>query len=233
MAVTAELLRELHRIHKQLSDLKSRLDRGPKAIKAGEANVAKLLEVLEQAKATAKRTEMTVRDKERQLKEREGRILDLKRKLNACATNREYQAIVEQIAADDTANSVLSDEILELFEKHAAEGEQIGVAQEGVNKGKVELEKLTVRVNGEREGLQGEISRLEAELTTAEARLPNDVRQDYLRVARVHAEEALAPLEEDYCGGCYQKITSQMLNELKLSQLVRCKNCGRILYLPE
>jgi predicted nucleic acid-binding Zn-ribbon protein len=233
MAVTAELLRELHRLHRQLSDLQSRLDRGPKQVKAGEANVARLQEAADQAKEVAKRTEMTAREKERQLKEREGRIEDLKRKLNACSTNREYQAIVEQIAADDQANSVLSDEILELFEKQAAEAEAAKTAAAGVDKGKADLEKLKERIAGEREGLQSEVHRISGELQAAAKNLPGDIRTEYERVAKVSGEEALAPIEDECCGGCYQKITSQMLNELKLQQLVRCKSCGRILYLPE
>ena len=37
----AAVLRELHRIHIQLGDLRERRDRGPKQIKAHETNVAK------------------------------------------------------------------------------------------------------------------------------------------------------------------------------------------------
>ena len=40
MSVTTTVLRELHRIQRQLGDLSERLDRGPKQIKAREANVA-------------------------------------------------------------------------------------------------------------------------------------------------------------------------------------------------
>ena len=47
MAVTAAALRELHRIHRQLSDLRERKERGPKQIKAREANLARLADELE------------------------------------------------------------------------------------------------------------------------------------------------------------------------------------------
>ncbi len=54
----------------------------------------------------------------------------MKAKLNAAQSNREYQAFRDQIAADEMANSVLADEILEGLEKIdelqkiAAEAEQ-------------------------------------------------------------------------------------------------------------
>ena len=55
--------------------------------------------------------------KQLQLKAGEEKIKDLKRKLNAAASNREYQILKEQIAADDMAKSVLEDEIIEALEK--------------------------------------------------------------------------------------------------------------------
>src|SRR5690606_6801321 len=42
MALSAELLQRLHRIHRQLSDLRERQEKGPRQVKAREANAAKL-----------------------------------------------------------------------------------------------------------------------------------------------------------------------------------------------
>ena len=51
------------------------------------------------------------------LRSGEGKILELETKLNQSSTNREYQALKDQIAADNMANSVLADEILEAMER--------------------------------------------------------------------------------------------------------------------
>ncbi len=42
MAVTAEALRELHRIHRQFADLRERFERGPKQVAAREANLTRM-----------------------------------------------------------------------------------------------------------------------------------------------------------------------------------------------
>ena len=42
MNVTAALLRDLHRLHRQLADLRERHDRGPKHFRSREANVHRL-----------------------------------------------------------------------------------------------------------------------------------------------------------------------------------------------
>ena len=116
MTFTAASLRELHRIHRQLSDLRERLERGPKQIKARQANAAAAEEKLAKTHADSKAARVAVDQKQLLLRSGEAKIFDLKNKLNACHTNREYQALRDQILADEMANSVLSDEILEAME---------------------------------------------------------------------------------------------------------------------
>ena len=54
MPATTNVLRDLHRIHQQLGDLRERMDRGPKQIKAREANITRLEAELTQAKTDVK-----------------------------------------------------------------------------------------------------------------------------------------------------------------------------------
>ncbi len=233
MPITAGALRDLHRIHRQLTDLRERLARGPKQIKAGERNVQHLEEEYDKAKETLTRSRVTADEKNLQLKERETRIEDLKFKLNSANSNKEYQALKEQIAADEQANSVLADEILETLEKideHEASAKE---AEASLSKAKEETEKTRQRVNSEQSNLESELARVSSELERAEAALPADFKTDYSRIADARGEDALAQVEGEICGGCYQTLTPQMLNELQLSKPVFCKACGRLLYLPE
>ena len=134
MSVTAESLRKLHRIHRQLTDLRERLRRGPKQISAAEANVARLQENNEQVQETLTRLRVACDEKQLHLKSAEDRISDVKRKRNECGTNKEYQALIEQIAADEMATSVLSDEILELLERVDDHGNLLKEASQEVEK---------------------------------------------------------------------------------------------------
>lgn len=233
MTITAEALRTLHRLHQQATELRGRLARGPKQIKARENNVKHLENELESAKESEKRIKLTVSERELTLKERENRILDIRAKLNSCSSNREYETFVEQIAADEQANSVLSDEILELFDKVSESSKVVKTANDSLQQSKSQLKEVTDRVTEEKSGLESELTRIEQELGESEKNLPSEVKQDYERVVRAHGEEALAPLDDENCGGCFQRITPQMLNELALGKLVFCKSCGRLLYVPE
>src|SRR5687768_16396302 len=146
MNISTESLRELHRIHRQLKDLRDRLDRGPKQMAAAEANVKKMETDLEQAKDASKKTRIAADQKQLQLKSREDKIKDLNGKLNQAASNREYQALKEQIAADEQANSVLSDELLEALEKMDQLAAAVKNADENLKKAREEGTKIKQRV---------------------------------------------------------------------------------------
>ena len=233
MTISSGALCELHRIHRQLADLRERLERGPKQVAGQEANVKRLEQTVAQAKETLKQARMAADARQLQLKEREGRIVQVQGKLNQCTTNREFQALKEQIAADEQANSVLADEILEMLDKLDEHQASIKAAEVSLGKANEELVKIRDKVAAHRSDLEAEHARVIAELRRAEEHLPEDFREAYDRMVKSRGENALAPLEGDCCGNCYQTVTVQMQNLLKLNKPVFCKSCGSLLYPPE
>lgn len=233
MSVTAGVLRELHRIHRQLGDLRERLDRGPKQIKARQATVAKLEAELNQSKADTKAARVGADQKQLLLKSGESKIRDLKAKLNAASSNREYQALKDQIAADEMANSVLADEILEGLEKIDGFTATIHDAEQNLAKGREELSKTEQQVREQLDRLMVDVERLEGELKKVEVELPADFREAYQRVVKGKGSDAMAQVEGETCGGCYHHLTANIISSLLMDRVVTCQSCGRMLYLPE
>jgi len=234
MTSTGNVLRELHRIHQQLTELRQRMDRGPKQVHAREANVARIEAELVEAKAAIKAAKVAGDQKQLQLKSGEGKIADLMVKLNQASSNREYQALKDQIAADEMANSVLADEILEGMERIDALQKAAAEVEKRVAQGKAELSKAQEQVRGQEESIAADIARLEGELKESEKNLPLDYAEPYHRMVRGKGADALAMVEGENCGGCYQNITANMFSNMLLGKsVVLCQTCGRLLYLPE
>lgn len=233
MSVSAAVLRELHRIHGQLADLRERLNRGPRQIKAREASVASFEVACTSAQDNVKQTKKAIDQKQLDLRSGENKILDLKVKLNVCSTNKEYQALLEQIAASEMANSVLADEILEAMEKVDQLEVAVGTAKSHLEAAKTELVKCRDAVAEESGLVKGDIDRLEKELAEAEKQLPKEINEDYRRMIRGKGAEGMAPVEDGVCQACGYTVTLQMLNELMLSKPVFCKSCGCLLYPQE
>ena len=228
-----EVLCTLHRILTQLADLQERLNRGPRQVKAREAACAKLEADVNQVKADAKAARVASDQKQLLLKSAEAKMRDLQAKLNAAQSNREYQALKDQIAADDMANSVLADEILEALEKLDGFKKVIADAEAAHARGKEEAAKLSATVRDSSESLLADVARCQTELKEVEKKLPADFYVHYERLSRSKGADALAVVEGENCGGCYTSLTTNTYNSLLTGKVVMCQNCGRILYLPE
>ncbi len=233
MTVTADALRELHRLHRQLTDLRGRKIRGPKQVKAHQANVQRLEEDLVKTQDDAKAVKMAVDDKQLQLRAKEDKLVDLNNKLSSCSTNREYQALQEQISADKVATSVLEDEILEALSKIDDCKPLLVQAQENLVKGKQDFERIVKLLEEKKLSIDSDLERLGQDLKRAESKLPADFRRDYDRVVAAKGEDALAEVDGQICGGCFQQFTANMHSELLMGRAIFCKSCGRLLYLPE
>jgi len=233
MSVTTTVLRELHRIQRQLGDLGERLDRGPKQIKAREANVARLEVELAQLKADHKGARVGADQKQLLLKSGESKIHELKIKLNAAQSNREYQALKDQIAADEMANSVLADEILEALEKIDTFVPTLAEAEQKLAKAEDELAKAQQQIRDQQGLLHDDVKRLSAELKQVEGQLPADFREAYQRIVKSKGPDAMAQVDGESCGGCNHHITSNLISSLMMNRVVCCQSCGRMLYLPE
>jgi predicted nucleic acid-binding Zn-ribbon protein len=192
MSVTAAALRELHRIHQRLADLRDRLERGPKQVRAREANVTQLEARLTEAKDRAKQMQIALDRKNLDLKSGEQKVVDLRVKLNGANSNREYQAFLEQIAAAEMAGSVLSDEILEGMEKIDQLNAATKEAEKNLASGKQELQKAKDTVESSAATIRTDVEALEAELAQAEKALPAELKADYQRVVRTAYAWAVA-----------------------------------------
>jgi predicted nucleic acid-binding Zn-ribbon protein len=230
MAVSADLLELLHRIHRQLGDLRDRHERGPRQIRAREANVAKLEGELAAAQDAVKQAKLIGDRKQLDLKASEQRIADWKVKLNTCNSNKEFQTMKEQIAAAEMAGSVLQDEILESMERVDQLELSVTAARDKLNAGKTELSKFRDSVAQESQSVVNDIKRLEGELVEAEKGLPVEFRADYDRIIRAKGADGMARMEEGTCEGCGRSVTLNQQNNLMLSKPVFCTACGRLLY---
>jgi len=231
--VTIAALRTLHRIHRQLNDLKERLERGPRVALAHQANVQRVEAELETLEKDALALRVVTEDKQAQLGTGEATVEKRRMQLRKAGDNREFQALQDEIAAAEMANSVLTDEILEAMEKLDEVNERVARARQAAADTRVETERACREIDEQEPKIRADIERLETELKHCETDLPGDSRELYRRVVRQKGEDALAPVDDEYCGGCNQHVPVNLVNELTLNRPVACRSCGRLLYLPE
>jgi predicted nucleic acid-binding Zn-ribbon protein len=230
MKIPSVQLRALHHLLKLRQDLRNQLERGPRQIAAKAAMVATAAAGVEAAKLRLRELKMSSDRMQLQLRDRENKLVGLETKMNQAASNREYQTLKEQIAADKQANNVLSDEILETME-------QIDTALKGVAEAEAKLKTIQAeevvfkqQVNTRLEIVKVDLQRVSDEYKAAESKLPEEFMSEYIRLVNARNEEAMAGIENNTCGGCYHVLTPKVVDRLTLEQVVFCPSCGVLLY---
>jgi predicted nucleic acid-binding Zn-ribbon protein len=111
--------------------------------------------------------------------------------------------------------------------------QQLSDAEEDLKKTAAEQQERAAEIEKRLVTVREELDQFNRQREKAEAEIPSEAKADYLRVTAVKGEEALAPVENESCGGCYQTLTTQTMDRLRLSRLVRCPSCNAFLYLAE
>ena len=233
MSLDYELLRTLHHKLRLLTDLNERIEKGPRKVKVVVANEANFLTALEEAKERLTELRKASNAKQMQLAEREAKIEDMKGKLNVCDSNKEFQLLKDRIAADDQANSVLQDEILEQLERLDVLTEEKDAAQKNYEKSQADTKAMKAEVEADIKALEAEKERVGNELVETEKSIPHDLKVEYRRLVTGKGENALGVTDTHTCGNCNQTLTTQTVSELMLVKPVFCKGCGCLMYLPE
>jgi uncharacterized protein len=226
------LIRTLHRLLKQQTDLQDQLDSGPRKIQLVKLNESQFEHALEKAKAELKRLHQSVEEKQLQLDERESRVAQLKIRMNTCDSNKEFQLIKERIAADQQANGVLQDEILELLERLDAQKVSCQNAKLNFQKAQTEREQAVEIIKGEHRQWQTELARVNEQLTQEEKKLPADLLREYRHSIKGLGENVFGETDGQNCGNCFHSLTIQKSADLKMNRPVYCEGCGCLLYQP-
>lgn len=226
-----ELLWEIQKIDLHLKQIKEERDRYPKEMKRlnerqniEKERIQKEREKVELLEKERRKKEGHLNVEQEKIKRAEGRMFEVK-------TNKEYQALLNEIEAIKEATSREEEEILQVLEeidelrKNLAKREKEMTA----NLEKIETESKVIKEKMAHDDIlwEKQIERREAlskQLASELYKLYNMLREKRQGVGVVSAKH-------ETCQGCFVNIPPQMYIEVqKNSDLIRCPNCNRILY---
>ena len=229
----AAILRELHRLHRHAEDLRTQINRGPQTIKAHQDKTAKQVELLQQAQESIKKLKITLHEKEVSLKAQHQVVEKHEKQLNEVTSRKEYDAMRVEIENDRKVCSKIEDAILDVMSEIETHSVQIPEYEKTVKKAKEDTARIISDVQTRRNEFTDRLNETLKSIHQVEASLPEDVKALYDRLVAAKGDSAMASVQDRTCSACYTEITAQSQNDLLQERLVFCKNCGRILYLPE
>ncbi|MDD3587130.1 MAG: hypothetical protein PHQ75_08100 [Thermoguttaceae bacterium] len=231
----SELMVTLHRYHRQLTELRYRLKKGMQIIEYNETRLASAQQELEKRVAEQTRMRLAVKENETRLKTFEEGLKKRRTQLGEAKTNKEHQALKDQIEQDEKTGSVLADGVIAALDEIDRFTPIVDEARKEVER----LEKLIAEAKAEydqdRPAIEADIATYTERLAKAEEELPLPFEEPYRRlVEKLGGETAMAPIVNgNYCGHCNTLIPIHFVADICNGHPFTCQVCGRMLYIPE
>jgi predicted nucleic acid-binding Zn-ribbon protein len=211
----SEMEREKSQIPQSITLLEDDLRKGEERFLAEKTEQEKLLKERRQK-------EKDLEEEVDKVKKAEARVLEIK-------TNKEYQAVLREIASAKKLNRQREEEILEILEKFEEAQRRI-VQGEKELEGKETLRQLTELKKKEasfEKEMAGELRQREEK----EKEISRELLSRYRTLADKRQGIAVARVGNGACQACHMNLRPQLYIELQRQEsLIVCPNCSRILF---
>ena len=210
------LTQQLAGIAPQIEETRLHLAAAERALEEGKARVEG---ARKDRRAAEKDLEVQI-EKRRKFQEQQSKV----------KTNKEYQALMGELASLKLEETAAEDRILTQMEQQA-EAEQLlpGLTAE-VGREKLEFQQKERVLRGAEEKLRQELAAAEGARAGIVATLEPATIQTYQRILKLRGS-AVAEVRDEFCLGCSTKVTPQNFMEvMRNDRIHNCPHCQRILY---
>jgi len=234
MQTTINLLLELQKVDCEYASLEAEKRSLPLQRRKAEAELQAAREKPDELANEIKTLRVELGKKELDLRVREGHLAQLRVRLNSATSNKEYRAIKQEIGSAEADKSLLEDEILVLMTKCDELEASREKAKEHLEQEKKKQQQALKQIEQREIRLDSQIRELLELRKNLARQVDPEVFSIYDRLIERHKTDAVVPVSarEMVCTGCHISVQVQTINLLmKNDEIVRCKSCGRILYL--
>lgn len=163
-----------------------------------------------------------------QFKKYQGQLLHVK-------TNKEYDAMQHEITVTKMRAGECEDAILRLMEATDAASQTLEQTRQDAARTQEDISAARTRLLEKLQAVDDDVAIKLDERKRVLMRIDDRIAKTYDRVRRGHTVEPVVYVKKGACGGCYRVIPLQVIAEIrKMSRLIICEACGRILVIePE
>ncbi|MBM3986100.1 MAG: hypothetical protein FJ296_10515 [Planctomycetes bacterium] len=223
-------LRDVDRLRSQTTLL---IEGVPRVLNARQRETTAAKEALEAARHKLQGFRSHLKTLELDLSDREVAIQKASANLMTARTNQEYSLLVAEIARKKEDKGKVEEQILEQFEVIKQGERLVKEAEARLVEAQAEFEAFEERARQELATHQAELAAQDERRTQIRRALDGEVLKLYDRAYKALGE-AVSPVETHICQGCFSQVTPNDRSRLVSGrELVTCRVCSRILYLPE
>jgi predicted nucleic acid-binding Zn-ribbon protein len=214
-----------------LAGLKREIQEGPSKIHEREQKVQSLVETVDNEKAKLDEIKALQRQCENDIEDGLEKIRKSKARLINIKSNKEYQAVLKEIADTEGSNRQKEDMILAYMEQLEALHDELREREDALSKARKSYEEEKAIVERKVTAAKAEVAEQERQRHDMAVAVDPSMLNIYDRLKTRLGGQALASVENATCSACHMSIPPQMYNELqRMDSLTFCPNCDRLLY---
>ncbi|MDP8233262.1 MAG: C4-type zinc ribbon domain-containing protein [Candidatus Saelkia tenebricola] len=228
------LLIELQKFDLKLLELHSSKEAMPLQLEEWITRLDEKKSDVEALEEDIQAVKVEIKEKELELQVAEENIKKFQQQLMQIKSNKEYKALLHEIAGKKADNSCIEDAILDLMDK--LEQSELSVNRENAKSKEIEKEfqQEEIRIKKEMQKVDVAIKEEEIKREAIAVKVDKELLSIYNRLLVNKGGLAIVPVIDGACGGCYLSLRPQAINEIKRADsLVTCERCSRIFYLDE
>lgn len=208
---------DYERSGKRISDLEANIKNAEKEILADQKNIKEL-------KSRIKEQEIELAGKDEQVKKLEARR-------NMLKTDREAEALKNELQKASSDKSCLEDNLIVLFDELEQKEKELEKKSTESEESKKIADQDIIKLGEKIRLLKGSAEENEKIFNEKAHSLSPDVRAKFLKLIKSSTGRAIAPVEGEICTSCNFRIPAHLVSEvLKASRAINCTNCGRFIY---
>jgi predicted nucleic acid-binding Zn-ribbon protein len=172
------------------------------------------------------------RSNESDIKQNQVMIKRSQERLNSIKNNREYQALLKEIEELKRTNAATEELMIDFLNQIDDAEKRTVVMQEELQLQQNDILQEQQVVGIESEAAGKRLKELDQERLKMSGKIDADILKLFQKVQSQQVRgNAVVPVQDAVCHGCYVNIPPQMYNELQRCDKLRmCPNCQRIIY---
>jgi hypothetical protein len=225
-----EMLLKLQNIDYDLEELDRSREYLPDMINNLKKEMEEISRTLKESEERLTQQVLQRKKLELDIEEINSELARLQKQMRDIKTNREYDALVTEIANRKTKISESEEELLKTLAEIDELQDKVKEYKERVvevdKNNRVQLESL----NKEMDSIGTKVKQKQDERKNISVRINKNVLATYERVKKVKGGAAVVSVRKRACSGCYKSLPPQKIQEIKKGEnLITCDSCGRIL----
>jgi len=224
------LLWRIQELEFSIKKAKEETARYPQDKRDLEEELLKLDQRLKEAQRELEDLEKRRRRLEQELEDLRIKVKKSKIRLLEVKTNKEYEAVLNEIEWGQNAISSLEEEVLKILEEIDQKKVEFEHLKEETRIQRGKIKELISHLENRQKELRQKVSQWQKEREELLKTVPQDLLELYKNLKQKRSF-AIAKVKDEICQGCFLHIPPQLYNEiLKDERIYTCPNCKRILY---